>query len=92
MNTHEARNKVVQLIGEGVTLNPADVDHFHQWIENSYQALAPFSTSQQQFDKYCRSSTDSPKMRAYIGVHLLMLAADRVQDKLLVTPERTTHP
>jgi hypothetical protein len=31
-------------------------------------------------------------MRAYIGVHLLMLAADKAQDKLLATPERTTHP
>jgi hypothetical protein len=78
MNTHEIRNKVVQLIGEGVTLNPADLEHFYQWVESSYRTLEPFSFSQRQFDECCRSSTDSLCTRAYAGLHLLKLTAERL--------------
>jgi hypothetical protein len=80
MNTHQARERVTQLIEEGAALDSADSGQFRQWVESSYQALEPFSASQQQFDIFCRSSTDKPKMRAYIGFHLLRLAVSGARD------------
>jgi hypothetical protein len=79
MNIHQARDRVIELIKEGTALDPTDFTRFDHWVESSYKALEPFSFSQLQFDKYCRSSTDSPKMRAYIGVHLLKLATGGVK-------------
>jgi hypothetical protein len=80
MNTHEARERMIQLIQEGATLDPADSGQFRRWVEDSHEALEPFSPSQQQFDLYCRSSGDSRKMRAYVGLRLLMLTAARIED------------
>jgi hypothetical protein len=80
MNTHEVRERVIQLIQEGATLDPADSGQFNLWVENSHEALEPFSASQQEFDLHCRSSGESRKMRAHVGLYLLMLIAARIED------------
>jgi hypothetical protein len=73
MNTLEARDPVIRLIKEGIALDPLDLEQFYRWVDRSFQALEPFSASRQQFDKYCRCSTDSPQIRTLIGVQLLKL-------------------
>jgi hypothetical protein len=80
MNTHEVRKRIIQLIEEGSTLDPADSGEFRQWVENSHEALEPLSASQTQFDVLCRSAAHSKRMRAEIGLQLLMLAAARIED------------
>jgi hypothetical protein len=80
MKTHEVRERVIQLIQEGATLDPADSGEFHIWVESSHEALEPFPASQEQFDLYCRSAVHSRQMRAEIGLELLMLAAAKIED------------
>jgi hypothetical protein len=80
MDTHEARKRIIQLIEEGSALDPADSGEFRQWVENSHDALEPFSASQEQFDVFCRSSLHSKRMRAEIGLELLMQTAAKIED------------
>jgi hypothetical protein len=79
MNIYQARERVNQVIAAGAALNPSDSEQFTRWVESSYEALEPLSHSQQQFDKYCRTSCDTAEMRAYIGLCLLRLAAARLE-------------
>ncbi len=78
MNTQQDRERVIQLIQEGTDLDPDDSTRLDSWLEKSYQALEPFLPSQQQFDKYCRSSTDHAQVRAYLGIHFLKLVLSRL--------------
>jgi hypothetical protein len=80
MNTSQVRDRMIELIQEGATLDPNDSGQFHQWVESSHEALEPFSASQQQFDIFCRSAVHSRRMRAEIGLQLLMLTAARIED------------
>jgi hypothetical protein len=80
MNAFQARERVTQLIVEGAALDSADSRQFRQWVESSYKAVEPFAFSQLQFNTYCRSSTDKPKMRVQIGLHLLRLAVSGTRD------------
>jgi len=69
-----AKTQLTQLIYEGETLEPFDLEAFYSWVEPSYEALEVDPVQQERFDKYCRSSCDSTAMRLYVGVWMLKQA------------------
>ncbi len=72
--SEEAKTHLIELICEGETLDPFDLEAFYSWMEASYEALEFDQVQQERFDKYCRSSYDSTSMRLYVGVWMLKQA------------------
>jgi len=75
-SSERVKNKIITLIDKGRRLDPADLESFNRWAQNSYEALEFNPSQQQRFEKYCRMSCDSLKMRLFIGVWILSLSLD----------------
>ena len=77
--SEQACTEIIQLIQEGESLDPLDLEAFYSWMGSSYEALAFDPVQLERFDKYCRSSCGYASMRLYTGVWLLkqsLFAAD----------------
>ena len=72
--SEQAKTHLIELICEGETLDPIDLEAFYNWAEASYETLEFDSVQQQRFDEFCRSSCDYASMRLYMGVWMLKQA------------------
>ena len=66
------REHIVKLIARGENLDLRELEIFHQWMADSYQALEFQPQWQDRFDEYCRSSTRSNFPRL-VGVWVLRM-------------------
>ena len=69
--SEQACTEIIELIQEGESLDPLDLEAFYSWMDSSYEALEFDPVQQQRFDDYCRSSGGYASMRLYTGVWLL---------------------
>ncbi len=73
-----AKNKLqmLQLIEEGSSLHPSDLESLHRWAQTAYETLQFSNVQQQRFDEYCRSSWvfTSSSTRLSCGVSMLKQA------------------
>lgn len=76
--TDEKRRHIARLIVQGQRLDLRDLEHFYQWIEDSYDALGFEPLWQQWFDEYCRSFCGSNFTRVCLGLSILKSAAGEV--------------
>ncbi len=71
--SEQAKTHLIDLICEGETLDPIDLEAFYSWVEASYEALMFDPVQQEMFADYCDSSCDSTSMRL-CGVWMLKQA------------------
>ncbi len=68
----QTQTQILQLIDEGSSLHPSDLEAFNRWMQAAYEALQFDSVQQQIFDEHCRSScTATRSMRLRCGVSIL---------------------
>ncbi|MFH1116940.1 MAG: hypothetical protein V1792_23740 [Pseudomonadota bacterium] len=70
----EKRRHITRLIGRGQCLDVRDLEHFYQWIDDSYNALGFEPLWQQRFDECCRSFCGSNFTRVCLGLSILKSA------------------
>jgi len=70
------KQQILQLIEEGSSLHPADLESLHRWAQAAYETLQFSSVQQQRFNDYCRSSWvfTSSSTRLSCGVSMLKQA------------------
>jgi hypothetical protein len=66
-----AKTQVIQLIGEGQSLDPLDLDQVDRWVRASYEALKFNPVHQARFDEYCCAPWNPTPTRVCLGVWML---------------------
>ncbi len=68
--------RILRLIAQGESLDLRELELFHQWIEECYEALGFDALQKKRFDACCCSSSGSSFTKVCLGVWLLGLALE----------------